>query len=49
MIKKEKLFQAQILDKLNTGMEDDISFESLDKIYSEDTYIAPEIIKKFHG
>ena len=38
-----------LLDKLNTGMEDDISFESLDKIYSEDAYIAPEIIKKFHG
>ena len=38
-----------LLDKLNTGIEENISFESLDKIYSEDAYIPPEIITKFNG
>ena len=34
-----------LLDKLPTGTEEQLSFEMLDNIYSNDAYIAPEIIK----
>ena len=38
-----------LLDKLPTGMADQISSDSLENIYSNDAYIAPEIITKING
>ena len=37
-----------LLDKLPTGTEEKISFDLLDNIYSNDSFIAPEIIKKIN-
>ena len=38
-----------LLDKLPTGTEEQLTFDLLDNIYSNDAYIAPEIIKKING
>jgi len=38
-----------LLDKLPTGTVDKLSFDILDNIYSNDAYIAPEIIKNING
>ena len=37
-----------LLDKLPTGNIEEISFDMLDDIYSDDSYIAPEIIKNIN-
>ena len=38
-----------LLDMLPTGMADQLSFDALENIYSNDAYIAPEIITKING
>ena len=37
-----------LLDKLPTGTEEQLSFDLLDNIYSNDSFIAPEIIKNIN-
>ena len=37
-----------LLDKLPTGMEEELTFDEVENIYLSDAYIAPEIIKRIN-